>query len=44
MVKLRDEVDLDAVTGHLVGAATQTVQPQAIGLWTRSGGAARGRA
>jgi hypothetical protein len=36
--QLRDEVDLDSVAGNLVGVAAQTVQPQAIGLWTRQGG------
>jgi hypothetical protein len=33
--QLREEVDLDSVSGHLVGVAARTVQPQAIGLWTR---------
>ena len=33
--QLREEVDLDLVSGHLVGVAARTVQPQAIGLWTR---------
>jgi hypothetical protein len=37
--QLRDEVDLNAVSDHLVGVAARTVQPQAIGLWTRQGGA-----
>jgi hypothetical protein len=37
--QLRAEVDLDAVSGHLVGVAARTVQPQVIGLWTRQGGA-----
>ena len=36
--QLREEVDLDSVSSHLVGVAAQTVQPQAIGLWTRRGG------
>ncbi len=40
-VQLRDEVDLDAVSDHVVGVATQTVQPQVVGLWMRPGGAAR---
>ncbi len=40
-VQLRDEVDLDAVSSHLVGVATQAVQPQLVGLWTRHGGATR---
>ncbi len=33
---LRDEVDLDAVSRHLIGAATATVEPRLVGLWTRS--------
>jgi hypothetical protein len=37
--QLREEVDLDSVSTHLVGLAAQTVQPQSIGLWTRHGGA-----
>lgn len=37
--QLRDEVDLDSVSTRLVGVAARTVQPQAIGLWTRQGGA-----
>jgi hypothetical protein len=37
--QLREEVDLDSVSSHLVGIAARTVQPQAIGLWTRHGGA-----
>jgi len=40
-VQLRDEVDLDAVSSHLVGVATQSVQPRVVGLWTRQGGATR---
>jgi len=39
--ELRDEVDLDAATSHLVAVAMQTVQPRAIGLWTRSTGVDR---
>jgi len=39
--QLRDEVDLDAVSSHLVGVTTQAVQPKIVGLWTRSGGTAR---
>jgi hypothetical protein len=33
--QLRDEVDLQAVSGLLVGAAGQAVQPSSVGLWTR---------
>jgi hypothetical protein len=39
--QLREEVELDAVSTHLVGVAARTVQPQAIGLWTRQDGATR---
>jgi hypothetical protein len=35
--QLREEVELDAVSTHLVGVAARTVQPRAIGLWTRQG-------
>jgi hypothetical protein len=35
--QLRDEVELDDVSTHLVGVAARTVQPRAIGLWTRQG-------
>ncbi len=38
---LRDEVDLDAVSVHLVGVVARTVQPRVVGLWTRPGGGAR---
>jgi len=33
--QLRDEVDLQAVSGLLVVAAGQAVQPRSVGLWTR---------
>jgi hypothetical protein len=39
--ELRDEVALDAVSRRLIGVTTRTVQPQVVGLWTRSGGADR---
>jgi hypothetical protein len=33
--KLRDETDLDALSGDLVGAAIMTVQPEHASLWLR---------
>jgi hypothetical protein len=30
---LRDEVDLDRMTGELVAVVEKTIQPEQIGLW-----------
>src|SRR5215212_8284683 len=34
--KLRDETDLDALSGDLVGVVKETMQPCRISLWLRS--------
>jgi hypothetical protein len=37
-VRLRDQVDLDALSAELLGVAEQTVQPTTASLWLRSDG------
>ena len=36
--RLRDEVDLDTLTGELLAVATQTVEPTKASLWLRDSG------
>ena len=37
-VRLRDEVDLDALTAELLGVVDQTIQPTRASLWLRPSG------
>jgi hypothetical protein len=42
--RLRDEVDLDTLTGELLGVVEQTMQPTRVSLWLRpSASASRDR-
>jgi hypothetical protein len=42
--KMRNETDLDALSGDLVGVVRETVQPAHVSLWVRSYGAPKGAA
>ncbi len=39
--RMRDEVDVDRVTGELVGVVHETMQPEHVSLWLRSEGVRR---
>jgi hypothetical protein len=41
--KLRDETDLDALSGDLVGVVKETIQPEYVTLWLRPDTASRDR-
>ena len=40
--RLRDQVDLDTLTGELLAVVHQTIQPTRASLWLRSQGPSRG--
>ncbi len=37
-IHLRDEVDLDTLTGNLLTVVEETLQPTRVSLWLRDGG------
>jgi hypothetical protein len=39
---LRDQVELDTLTGELLGVVHQTIQPTTASLWLRPPGPSRG--
>jgi hypothetical protein len=41
--KLRDETDLEALNGELVGVVSETMQPEHVGLWLRQPDRVAGR-
>ena len=42
-VRLRDQVDLDALSTELLGVVDQTMQPSTVSLWLRPGTQPQGR-
>jgi hypothetical protein len=40
VARLRDELDIDALTGELATTAASAVQPSSVGVWIRTGGPA----
>ena len=33
---LRDELEMEALTEHLLGVVDETMQPQSVGVWLRA--------